>query len=98
MRIVRSLLAFGFWLAGAAAVALVLALFLAATGRNLPMLRTVVGALGRTIAGQHTEALTLQLRLRPDAKLLSGSARLTVRAAAAGRQRLYFLLNDGLRV
>ena len=44
MRIVRSLLAFVFVLVGAAAVALVLALYLAATGRSLPVLRAVVGA------------------------------------------------------
>jgi hypothetical protein len=96
MRIVRSLLAFLFFLTGAAVVAGSLALYLAATGRNLPLLRTVVGALGRSFAGQQTTALSLAVRLQPDTQRLSGTARLTVRALAAGRQRLYFLLNDGL--
>jgi hypothetical protein len=96
MRIVRSLLAFLFFLTGAAVVAGSLALYLAATGRNLPLLRTVVGALGRSFAGQQTTALSLAVRLQPDTQRLSGTARLTVRATAAGRQRLYFLLNDGL--
>src|SRR5262245_51136692 len=98
MRVVRNLLAFLFFLTGAAVVAATLALYLAATGRNLPMLRRVVGAVGGSFAGQQTTALSLAVRLQPDAQRLSGTARLTVRAAAAGRQRLYFLLNDGLTV
>ncbi|MGH7787246.1 MAG: M1 family metallopeptidase, partial [Candidatus Binatia bacterium] len=98
MRIVRSLLAFAFVLIGAAAVAVVLALYLAATGRSLPVLRAVVARLGQTIAGQQTTALALHVRLRPDAGALSGTAQLTVRAAGAGRERVYFLLNDGLRL
>jgi hypothetical protein len=96
MRVVRTLLAFVFFLTGAAVVAVALALYLAAAGRNLPVLRSVVGALGRTIAGQQTTAMSLAVRLQPDEGRLSGTARLTVRAAAAGRQRLYFLLNGGL--
>lgn len=98
MRIVRSLLAFAFVLIGAAAVGLVLALYLAATGRSLPVLRAVVARVGQTIAGQQTTALALQLRLRPDAAALSGTAQLSVRADSPGRQRVYFLLNDGLRL
>lgn len=97
MRVVRNLLAFLFLLTGAAVVAAVLALFLAASGRNLPMLRSIVGAVGRTIAGQQTTALSLAMRVQPDVQRLSGTARLTVRSAVANRQYLYFLLNDGLR-
>jgi Peptidase family M1 domain len=97
MRVVRNLLAFLFLLTGAAVVAAVLTLHLAATGRNLPMLRSIVGAVGRTIAGQQTTALSLAVRVQPDARRLSGTARLTVRSAVADRRYLYFLLNDGLR-
>ena len=97
MRVVRNLLAFLFFLTGAAVVAVVLALYLAATGRSLPMLRSVLGAVGRTMAGQQTTALLLAVRLQPDAGQLSGTARLTVRVSAADRQYLYFLLNGGLR-
>lgn len=96
MRVVRNLIAFLFFLTGAAVVAAALALYLSATGHNLPLLRSVVGVLGRAVAGQQTSALSLSVRLQPDAQWLSGTARLTVRAAEAGRQRLYFLLNDGL--
>jgi hypothetical protein len=98
MRVVRNLLAFLFALSGAAAVVLALSCYLAVSGRSLPMLRAVVGALGRIIAGQQTTAMSLAVRLQPESQRLSGTARLTVHAAAAGRQRLYFLLNDGLRV
>src|SRR5512144_1740074 len=97
MRVVRNLLAFLFLLTGAAVVAAVLALHLAATGRNLPMLRSMVGAVGRTVAGQQTTALSLAVRVQPDVQRLSGTARLTVRSSVANRQYLYFLLNDGLR-
>ena len=96
MRVIRNLLAFLFVLIGAAAVALTLALYLATTGRSLPMLRAVVTATGRCIAGQQTTALSLAIRLQPEARRLGGTARLTVRAN--GRQRLYFLLNPGLHV
>ena len=98
MRVVRSLLAFLFVLTGAAVVALVLTLYLAATGHSLPMLRAVAGAVGRVVAGQQTTAISLAVHLRPDARALSGTARLTVRATDRERPRLYFLLNDGLRV
>jgi hypothetical protein len=73
-------------------------LYLAATGRKLAILRASVAAVGRTSAGQQTTAMSLSMRLQPEARRLSGTARLTVRASTAGRQHLYFLLNDGLRV
>ena len=97
MRVVRSLLAFLFIVVGAAFIALVLALYLAATGRSVAMLRAVAAGVGRTIAGQQTTDLSLAVQLQPDARRLSGRAQLTVRGAA-GRQYLYFLLNDGLEV
>jgi hypothetical protein len=98
MRIVRNLLAFAFIVVATATVAAAFLLYLAATGRNLPMLRTLVGALGRTMAGQRTESLALEIRLRPEARSLSANARLTVRATEADRTRLYFLLNEGLQL
>jgi hypothetical protein len=97
MRVIRRLVALVFFLIGAATVALVLALYLAMTGRSLPMLRAIVAAAGRSFAGQQTTALSLAVRLQPAARRLGGTARLTVRAAD-GRQRLYFLLNPGLQV
>jgi len=98
MRVVRNLLAFAFLLIGSVVVAGALALYLAATGHNLPTLRRVVAATGRIMAGQQTTALSLAVRLRPEARALHGVARLTVRATEGPRQRVYFLLNDGLRV
>lgn len=98
MRVVRNLVAFLFALTGAATVALALALYLAASGRNLPMLRAVVGAVGGVIAGQQTTDMALAVRLQPDRRRLAGTARLTIQAGAGGRQRLYFLLNQGLRL
>jgi hypothetical protein len=98
MRLVRNLVAFLFVVTGAATVILALALYLAATGRDLPVLRAVVGAVGRIVAGQQTTALSLAVRLQPDARRLGGTARLTVRAVAGSRERLYFLLNDGLQL
>ncbi|MEO8605479.1 MAG: M1 family aminopeptidase [bacterium] len=98
MRIARFLLSLGFVLVGAAAVACAFALLLAVQGHNLPLLRSAVGLVGRAMAGQRTEALTLRVQLSPAARHLSGEARLTVRADGEGRRRLYFLLNDGLRL
>ncbi len=98
MRIVRSLLTFAFAVLTAAIVIAALALYLAVTGRNLPLLRTVVSALGRSIEGQRTEALRLRVHLHPRERALSAQATLTVRADGAGRRRAIFLLNDGLRV
>jgi len=98
MRVVRNLIAFVFFLTGAVTVAVTLALYLAATGRSLPVLRALATAAGHTFAGQQTTALSLAIHLQPDARRLSGSAQLTMRACGTGRQRFYFLLNDGLRV
>lgn len=97
-RALRALIAFLFALAGAGAVAGSFALYLAATGRNLPLLRAVVGLVGRAVAGQHTTALVARLDLRPAAGRLAGEATLTVRADGDGRERFFFLLNDGLRL
>ena len=98
MRVVRNLLAFVFLLIGAAVVAGALALYLAATGHNLPTLRRLVAATGRIMSGQQTTAMSLAIRLRPEARALHGTAHLTVRATGGPRQRVYFLLNNGLRV
>jgi hypothetical protein len=72
--------------------------YLTATGRNLPALRSVLARLGKLVEGQRTEQMTLDVRVTPDTGRVGGTASLTVRSLDAGRQRFYFLLNDGLRV
>ncbi|MBX3025039.1 PD40 domain-containing protein [bacterium] len=94
----RALIAFLFVALSASVLLLTFGLYLAAHGRNLPLLRSVVGLVGRAVAGQRTTALVTHVDLRPAAGTLSGDATLTVTADADGRQRLYFLLNDGLRL
>ena len=98
MRVIRNLLAFVFLLVGVAVVVGALALYLAATGHNLLALRRVVAATGRVMGGQQTTAMSLAVRLRPEARMLDGTARLTVRATVASRRHVYFLLNEGLQV
>lgn len=97
MRILKGLLALAFALLGLAAAGVTLAAVLLANGQSPPLLSALAGAVGQVLAGQETKAMALALRLDPAGGRLSGTARLTVRAAA-GRQRLYFLLNDGLSV
>jgi hypothetical protein len=97
-RVLRALIAFGFLVVAGSVIALVFGLYLGATGRNLPMLRAAVSVVGRAVAGQRTTAVVTRVELRPAARALSGEATLTVRADTEGRQRLYFLLNDGLRL
>lgn len=97
MRIVKSFLALLFSLAVAAVVAAVLALYLAGSGKSMPLLRAVAGGLGRTITGQRTEQLAVSVRVRGGGEL-SATARLHVRSEQAGRRYLYFLLNDGLQL
>ncbi len=97
-RLLRSLLTFGFALATLSTLVLAFALYLAATGRNLPMLRGVVSLIGRAVDGQRTTALAARLELRPGERALGGETTLTVQAAGGPRERLYFLLNEGLRV
>jgi Tol biopolymer transport system component len=83
-------------------VALVLsgtcALYLAVTGKSLPILRALTAYAGRLFAGQRTELLKLDLRVRPADGWLAGVATLTVRSLDEHRQRFYFLLNDGLHL
>jgi hypothetical protein len=98
MRVARSLLSFLFFLATVALIAGVLAIYLAASGRSLPLLGSLAGGMSRVMEGQRTEQLDLRVRLRPAARELSGTAHLEVHAEAAGRRHLYFLLNDGLRI
>ncbi len=97
-RALRAVIAFGFVVVAGSVLALAFGLYLGVTGRNLPMLRAAVGVVGRAVAGQHTTAVVARLELRPAARALSGEATLTVRADSEGRQRFYFLLNDGLRL
>ena len=72
--------------------------YLTATGRSMPLLRTVVARLGKLVEGQRTEQMTVDVRVIPESGRLRGSATLTVRSLDEGRRRFYFLLNDGLRV
>ncbi|HSQ00982.1 MAG TPA: M1 family aminopeptidase, partial [Candidatus Dormibacteraeota bacterium] len=94
----RAVIAFLFVLVATSVLLLTFGLYLAATGRNLPMLRAAVGVVGRAMAGQRTTALLARVDLRPAARTLAGEATLTVRADSEGRRQLYFLLNDGLRL
>jgi hypothetical protein len=83
-------------------VLLILALsgaaFLAVSGASVPLLRWATAQLGQLIAGQHTDALALNVRVLPAEGRLVGTASLTVHADVDGRQRFYFLLNPGLHV
>ncbi len=97
-RLLRTLLSFAFTVVTTAVLVGALALYLAASGRNLPLLRAAVGAVGRVVAGQRTEALSARLQLVPATRRLSGEATLTVRADGAERRRFFFLLNDGLQL
>ena len=81
-----------------ALLATAFAAYLAATGRSLPLLRNVVAKLGVLVQSQRTDQMTLDVRVMPDSRRLAGTATLTVRSLADGRQRFYFLLNDGLRL
>ncbi len=74
------------------------ALYLAASGKSLPVLRALTGYLGRLVAGQRTESLALDLRVVPETGRLAGTATLTVRSLDEHRQRFYFLLNQGLHL
>ncbi len=98
MRVIKTLLAFIFLLGTAAVVAATLVLYLAVRGENAPALREVVSRFGRVVAGQHTEQMEIEVRVRPADENVAATARLMVRAEAGGRQHLYFLLNDGLRI
>ena len=98
MRAVRRVVTFLFFVTTIAAVAGVLGLSLAASGQSLPLLRALAGRVGQLMTGQRTEQLDLQVRVQPAARQLSGTARLQVRAKQADRRRLYFILNDGLRI
>lgn len=98
MRLARQLIALVFFLLGAFAVVLAFALYLAATGRSVPVLRALASGAGRALAGQETIAASLAVHLQPAGRRLSGTARLTVRMTDDERRRLYFLLNPGLGV
>lgn len=98
MRVIRSLLAFFAFLTVVAVLAGVFGIYLAVHGQSVPVLRALVQQVGRVVAGQHTEQTTLEVRIRPAAQSMEASAHLRVRADVAGRRRVFFLLNDGLRV
>src|SRR5512143_998244 len=98
LRIVRRGLSFVAVLLLIAAVATTFAAYLTISGRSVPLLRRVVAKLGTLVQGQRTEHLTVDVRVRPETARVTGTATLTVHSLDEGRQRFYFLLNDGLRV
>jgi aminopeptidase len=98
MRALRTIVTVGFSIVVFATVAAVLGLYLATTGRSLPLLKSVAGRVGQVVSGQRTESIDLQVRIRPDVGELTATARLAMRSDVASRRNLYFLLNDGLRV
>ena len=79
-------------------VALAVTLYLAICAKNITLLRAMTSQVGRVMAGQRIEQLTLDVRVLPDQGQLSGTAALTVRSLEEGRQHFYFLLNDRLHV
>ncbi|MFI5364011.1 MAG: M1 family aminopeptidase [Candidatus Binatia bacterium] len=79
-------------------VALSCGAYLAVSGTSVPLLRMMAAKVGMLMTGQRTEHVTLDVRVRPDAGQLAGTATLTVRSLEDGRQRFYFLLNDGLHL
>lgn len=97
MRFVRTLTSLGFVVAGAAIVAVALAAFMTATGRSVPVMRMAAARAGELLSGQTIEQMDLHIVVDPPRGVIEGVARLRVRAQE-GRQRLYFLLNDGLRI
>ena len=74
------------------------AAYLTVTGKSLPAVKFTAERAGNLLAGQKTDHLQLDVNVRPDEGWLSGRATLTVRSTQAGRRRLYFLLNNGLRL
>lgn len=98
MRALRTLIAFAFSIVVFATVAAVLGLYLATTGRSLPLLKSITGGMGRVVSGQQTESLDLKIRIQPEEGRLTATARLALRSDVPDRRHLYFLLNDGLRV
>ncbi len=90
---------------GFVAAALVVALcagavagYLAIQGLNLSLLRRAASFVGTLTAGQRVERLKLDVNANPATSELSVTATVNVRATAGERSRLYFLLNDGLRI
>ena len=72
--------------------------YLATTRTDPATLRAFAGPVGTVLGGQRTERMSLDVRLAPDERQLDVVATLTVRSLTAGRQRFYFLLNDGLHL
>jgi hypothetical protein len=98
MRALRTLVAVGFSIVVFATVAAVLGLYLATTGRSVPLLKAIAGRVGQLLSGQRTESLDLQVRIRPGVGELTATARLDVRSDVPDRRNFYFFLNDGLDV
>src|SRR5262245_61661595 len=79
-------------------LALSLAFYLVASGRNLALLRHVTPGLGHLIAGQRTDNLKVAVQLFPAEGRVSASATLTVRSLTEERSRFYFLFNNSLHI
>jgi len=98
MRFVRGLLTLGFAVVTAGLVALVLLVFLGATGRSPVALRYLANSVARFMAGQRVEQIALVVDVEPRTRTLRATAQLEVRAVDGDRDRVYFLLSDGLRI
>jgi len=98
MRVVRFVFSVLALLVVLAIVAAALFFHLAFTGKNLTLTKALVAQVGKTVEGQATKHVTVEIHLHPAARHVSGTARLQVRAEQNGRSRLYFVLNNGLRV
>ncbi len=98
MRWLRRLLAlFGLLIVLAVGAAAAL-LYLAAHGENVAALKAIAARASGAFSGQRTESLDLDVYLRPQDRWLSSRATLAVRSLEPGRRRLYFLLNDALKL
>ncbi len=82
-------------------VALILgggALYLAARGESIIVVRELARLAGSVIQGQHTDHLRLEVHVDPGQRRLQATAHLEVHALAGPRRRFFFLLNDALTV
>lgn len=79
-------------------VATSIAGYLTLTGRSLALLRFGAARVARLLAGQRTQQLALDLQVQPTEGRLAGTATVNVQSFESGRQRFYFLLNNGLRL
>lgn len=81
-----------------AAVALGAAVYTAASGESIAVLRLAAAAADRLVAGQTTTRIAVDLDADPGAGRLAGTATVDVQATSGPRRTFWFLLNPGLRI